>query len=47
MIENQPYTIYMKIRPGAIEFLKEMAPYYEIIIFTASICEVIEAINSV
>lgn len=31
----------MKIRPGAIEFLKEMAEYYEIVIFTASINEVI------
>ena len=31
----------MLVRPGASEFLEEMAQYYEIVIFTASISEVI------
>ena len=31
---------YYLIRPGAIKFLKEMALYYEIVIFTAAMPEV-------
>ncbi len=39
-MEGIEYPIYVKVRPGAIPFLKEMAQYYELIIFTASISEV-------
>lgn len=31
---------YYLIRPGAIKFLKDMAIYYEIVIFTAAMPEV-------
>ena len=31
---------YYLIRPGAIKFLREMALYYEIVIFTAAMPEV-------
>jgi len=31
---------YYLIRPGAIKFLKEMALYYEIVVFTAAMPEV-------
>lgn len=30
------YKIWIKVRPGAVEFLREMAKYYELFIFTAS-----------
>lgn len=33
------YSIFVRLRPGVEEFLKEMAEYYEIIIFTASLRE--------
>ena len=28
--------IYVMIRPGAIDFIKTMSKYYEIVVFTAS-----------
>lgn len=33
------YNIFLRLRPGAEEFLNEMAQLYEIIIFTASVRE--------
>ena len=39
-IENENYYIYVKQRPGLIYFLNEMAKYFEIFIFTASISKV-------
>jgi TFIIF-interacting CTD phosphatase-like protein len=39
-MDNIEYPIYVKVRPGAKEFLKEMAEVYELMIFTASISEV-------
>ncbi len=39
-MDNILYPIYVKVRPGAKQFLKEMSKYYELIIFTASISEV-------
>lgn len=38
-INGHPYKIYVSERPGAREFLEEMAKHYEIFIFTASISE--------
>lgn len=32
----------MRVRPGAEDFIKEMAKIYEVIIFTASLAEVNE-----
>ncbi|CAD8068508.1 unnamed protein product [Paramecium sonneborni] len=49
-VMNANYTIYVRIRPGVEEFLMKMAEFYEIFIFTASICEyanpVIDRIDS-
>ena len=36
---------YYLIRPGAIKFLKELALYYEIVIFTAAMPEVSSSIR--
>ncbi len=33
------YSIYVKIRPGAMEFIKEMSKYYELFLFTASVSD--------
>jgi RNA polymerase II subunit A small phosphatase-like protein len=39
-IENNVCMIYVLKRPGVDEFLKRLAPYYEIIIYTASLSKV-------
>ena len=38
-VDNQKKIVYILRRPYAIEFMKEMASYYEIIIYTASISQ--------
>jgi len=35
-----PFTVYVKKRPGVDVFMTELAKYYELVIFTASIPEV-------
>jgi len=41
IIEEVPYEIYVLVRPGTKEFILELSKFYEIVIFTASISEVI------
>ena len=36
-IENQVYDVYVLKRPGLEDFLRKMAPLYEIVVFTASL----------
>ena len=38
-VDNQKILVYILRRPYALEFIKEMSQYYEIIIYTASIPE--------
>jgi RNA polymerase II subunit A small phosphatase-like protein len=38
-VQNLPFTVYVKKRPGCEEFLEEMAKYYEVFIYTASLAE--------
>jgi len=37
-----PYVVYVKKRAGCEFFLEELSKYYELIIFTASLAEVID-----
>lgn len=36
-IEGRVCNVYVNVRPGCAKFLNEMAKYYEVIIFTASL----------
>lgn len=36
-----PFYVYVKKRPGVDQFIKEMSKYYEIVVYTASLAEVI------
>ena len=36
-MDNRQYEVYVQVRPGTEEFLTEMAKYYELVIFTASL----------
>jgi carboxy-terminal domain RNA polymerase II polypeptide A small phosphatase len=36
-IDGKKFKVYVLVRPGAMEFLKEMQKYYECIIYTASL----------
>ena len=36
-IEGRTCNIYVLIRPGCCEFIKEVGKYYEVVIFTASL----------
>ena len=36
-IEGRLMHVYVLVRPGCIKFLTEMAKYYEVVIFTASL----------
>ena len=36
-LDNKNIQVYTLVRPGAIEFLKKMSEYFEIVIFTASV----------
>ena len=38
-IEGGNYNVYVKIRPGLEEFLEEVAEYYEVVVFTASMAK--------
>jgi len=40
LVDNTVYEIFVLIRPGVFEFIDEMASYYEIIIYTASMAKV-------
>jgi TFIIF-interacting CTD phosphatase-like protein len=43
-IEGSSYEIYVLIRPGVTEFLREMSKIYELVIYTASL-EIVININ--
>jgi len=43
-IDGSPYEIYVLIRPGVTEFLREMSKSYELVIYTASL-EIVININ--
>lgn len=36
-IDGKRFKVYVLVRPGAMDFLKEMQIYYEVIIYTASL----------
>ena len=36
-IEGRVCNVYIVVRPGCVKFLNEMAKYYEVVIFTASL----------
>ena len=36
-IEGNIYSVYVYLRPGALEFIKKMSEIYEVIIYTASL----------
>ena len=36
-IEGRVCHVYVLVRPGCVKFLNEMAKYYEVVIFTASL----------
>jgi carboxy-terminal domain RNA polymerase II polypeptide A small phosphatase len=36
-IEGRVCHVYVLVRPGCLKFLTEMAKYYEVVIFTASL----------
>jgi RNA polymerase II subunit A small phosphatase-like protein len=36
-IEGKTNYVYVLVRPGAVSFLEELAEYYELVIFTASL----------
>ena len=36
-IDGKRFKVYVLVRPGAMDFLKEMHIYYEVIIYTASL----------
>ena len=44
-VSSQPYRVYVRVRPGAEDFIREMAKIYEVVIFTASLAEVNESHN--
>ena len=41
-IEGKICYVYVLVRPGAISFLEELAQYYELVIFTASLSKYAE-----
>lgn len=38
-LEGGSYSVYVKVRPGLEEFLAEVAIYYEVVVFTASMAK--------
>ena len=36
-IEGQICNVFVLVRPGAVDFLKKLAPFYELVIYTASL----------
>lgn len=36
-IDGRICNVYVLVRPGCVRFLNEMAKYYEVVIFTASL----------
>jgi len=44
--EGKPLLFYVKERPGAREFLELMSQHYELIVFTASVKEVLFRIDT-
>jgi len=36
-IDGKKFKVYVLVRPNAVEFLQAMQPYYEVIIYTASL----------
>ena len=36
-MEHRDYQVFVSVRPGCLDFLKEMAKHYELVIFTASL----------
>ena len=39
-IDDQVHQVYVLKRPGVDQFLKRMAPLFEIVVFTASLAKV-------
>jgi len=39
IVQNAPFTVYVKKRPYVDMFLHEMSKHYELIIYTASLSE--------
>lgn len=37
--ENTKFQVYVQVRPGCMDFIKKMLPYYEVIIYTASLAK--------
>ncbi len=44
VIEDQPYKVFVKLRPGVVKFLSRMDKIYEVVIFTASMTTYAEPI---
>jgi carboxy-terminal domain RNA polymerase II polypeptide A small phosphatase len=38
-METRDFTVYVQVRPGCSEFLKELSKYYELVIYTASLSQ--------
>lgn len=38
-IDDKKFKVYVLVRPGAEQFLKEMSQYYELVIYTASLAK--------
>lgn len=46
-IEGKVCYVYVLIRPGCITFLEELAEYYELVIFTASLSKYAEPLMKI
>jgi carboxy-terminal domain RNA polymerase II polypeptide A small phosphatase len=46
-IEGKICYVYVMVRPGTISFLEELAEYYELVIFTASLSKYAEPLMQV
>lgn len=43
-LENMLYVIHVLVRPGTMEFIKQMGELFEVVIFTASLSNVSESL---
>ena len=46
-IEGKICYVYVLVRPGAISFLEELAEYYELVIYTASLSKYAEPLMKI
>lgn len=42
IIDGKECTVYVLLRPGAIEFCERLSKYYEVVVFTASLAKYAE-----